>query len=88
MTTLGTATPMDRQETCVEIDDKTGHLIGVPCGHWHEEHVCLFDMTTTQRLCAAYPKCKRRLKRRPQANIPGRLYIYYDLVVVRWGIYE
>jgi hypothetical protein len=86
MTDLGTATPMDRQKTCVGVDEKTGHLIGIDCGKFHYEHVCLFDLTQPHRLCAAYPKCRKRLRKRPRANIPGRVWICYELIAIRWEV--
>lgn len=74
---------MDQTETCIG-HSKFG-LVGVPCGHNHSSgHWCLFDLTYPSRLCASYPKCRKRLRKRPTHNIPGRLYIYEDIVVVRW----
>jgi hypothetical protein len=75
-------TLMDQQEVCVGYL-KDGTIIGWPCKDIHRYHVCLFDLITTQRLCAAYPKCRKRLRARPRA-VPGRVYIYLDLVAVRW----
>jgi hypothetical protein len=86
MTDLGTASWMDRTETCGGIDEKTGHIIGQPCGRYHLEHTCLFDLTTKHRRCAAWPRCNLRLKRRPDRSIPGRVWVYYDLVVIRWKV--
>lgn len=81
MSELGKATPMDRQETCANLD-KHGNLEGIPCGHYHwVGHVCLFDLTYPTWRCTSYPKCKKRLKKRPKRNIPGKLYVYEDIVI-------
>ena len=86
MEELGYATLLDRMQLCCGIDEKTGHIISQPCGRYHEEHTCLFDLTTKHWLCAAYPACRLRLRRRPDRPIPGRVFIYYDLVVIRWKV--
>lgn len=86
MIELGTATPMDRLTTCAGVDEKSGHIIGIDCGKYHYEHVCLFDLTTPHRLCAAYPKCRKRLRKRPRAQVKGRVWIYGYLVVIRWKV--
>lgn len=86
MTDLGTATPMDRVKTCAVVDEKSGHIIGIDCGHYHDEHVCLFDITTTHRLCADYPKCKNRLRKIPRRQVSGRVWIYDNLVAIRWKV--